>query len=78
MASATASRAESAAFEKGFTTMTHTMRERLSEKNGPHKTVFGVLANEKYKVRHYESLQYSAILLIVVYGSKRLALRVCF
>lgn len=26
------------------------MRERLSEKNGPHKTVFGVLPNEKYQV----------------------------
>lgn len=32
-------------------TMTHTMRERLSEKNGPHKTVFGVLSNKKYEVR---------------------------
>lgn len=31
--------------------MTHTMRERLSEKNGPHKTVFGVLSNKKYEVR---------------------------
>lgn len=30
--------------------MTHTMRERLSEKNGPHKTVFGVLSNKKYEV----------------------------
>ena len=30
--------------------MTHTMRERLSEKNGPRKTVFGVLANKKYEV----------------------------
>lgn len=32
-------------------TMTHTMRERLSEKNGAHKTVFGVLHNKKYEVR---------------------------
>lgn len=31
--------------------ITHTMRERLSEKNGPHKTVFGVLSNKKYEVR---------------------------
>lgn len=31
-------------------TMTHTMRERLSEKNGPRKTVFGVLSNKKYEV----------------------------
>lgn len=31
-------------------TMTHTMRERLSEKNGAHKTVFGVLSNKKYEV----------------------------
>lgn len=30
--------------------MTHTMRERLSEKNGSHKTVFGVLSNKKYEV----------------------------
>lgn len=30
--------------------MTHTMRERLSEKNGHHKTVFGVLSNKKYEV----------------------------
>lgn len=30
--------------------MTHTMRERLSEKNGPRKTVFGVLSNKKYEV----------------------------
>ncbi|CAM9356873.1 unnamed protein product [Scytosiphon promiscuus] len=29
--------------------MTHTMRERLSEKNGAHKTVFGVLYNKKYE-----------------------------
>eukprot|EP00903_Cladosiphon_okamuranus_P013384 g12472.t1 len=29
--------------------MTHTMRERLSEKNGPRKTVFGVLSNKKYE-----------------------------
>lgn len=33
------------------TIMTHTMRERLSEKNGPRKTVFGVLSNKKYEVR---------------------------
>lgn len=32
-------------------TMTHSMRERLSEKNGPRKTVFGVLSNKKYEVR---------------------------
>lgn len=32
-------------------TMTHTMRERLSEKNGAHKTVFGVLYNKKFEVR---------------------------
>lgn len=51
MASATASGADSTVFEKGFITMTHTMRERLSMKNGPHKTVFGVLSNEKYKVQ---------------------------
>lgn len=30
--------------------ITHTMRERLSEKNGPRKTVFGVLSNKKYEV----------------------------
>lgn len=31
--------------------MTHSMRERLSEKNGSRKTIFGVLSNKKYEVR---------------------------
>ena len=30
--------------------MTHSMRERLSEKNGSRKTIFGVLSNKKYEV----------------------------
>lgn len=38
-------------FEEPPKTMTHSMRVRLSEKNGPHKTVFGVLSNKKYQVR---------------------------
>eukprot|EP00904_Undaria_pinnatifida_P013883 jgi/Undpi1/9625/HiC_scaffold_27.g12081.m1 len=29
--------------------MTHSMRERLSEKNGSRKTIFGVLSNKKYE-----------------------------
>lgn len=32
--------------------MTLTARERLSEKNGPHKSIFRVLRNEKHEVRN--------------------------
>lgn len=35
--------------------MTHSMRERLSEKNGSRKTIFGVLSNKKYEVRRIQS-----------------------